>query len=512
MPDDTIISKVFTFIAGSAEAGDDKQVLLKQQAKEILQNKYAKFYRVRQEEADPSLAQYFYSIYKIVFPARTFLHDPAVMAKVKQITLEAHLDKAVMDVIKRLTREVVAERKRMASPDEFSAELEKDLAALTVGFDSPKLSAADRVYDLMVNFSRFALWDYPPLLKKFDPDFRDDFSVPPKFNSLRADLIMADIASFCSVLPSFDPNDDWKTVFEIFKYCNRGTDLLSPDMWKGLLANLKDLKQSKMLDLIIRQASGNPVWEVKPAPDPDEQLSSRWLAEKSADVRQVISGIADNQKNVQIAGLVKAVFGASETTRLIYYTKEKGRILVQKEVESYIYAPALNHMEAFIQDFIKKEMQELADILLVRGQWTKNSASIAMSDAYHSILEITPEINALDETLSDEGTNGPRIRGALLRIDRDPSQAKYLDSIVGMLNEEALTIINKAVPAFVVIGKNLKMLMDDCQKKQYELIMNWKELAQVTRVPMAQRLGDNYKKVNYFIQLMLLETKAEESN
>jgi hypothetical protein len=72
--------QVIPFIAGDSEGGSDKQVLLKQLAKEISQNKYAKFYRVRQEEADSSPANYFYSVYKIVHPAVVFLRDPALAA------------------------------------------------------------------------------------------------------------------------------------------------------------------------------------------------------------------------------------------------------------------------------------------------------------------------------------------------------------------------------------------------------------------------------------------------
>ena len=509
MPDDNIVNKVISFISGNADGGDDKQMLLKQINKEIQQNKYAKFYRARQEEADPGFAQYFYSIYKIIQPARGFLSDYEITAKIKNITLESFLDRNVLEIIKRLTREAVAERKKTGGP-EFSAILEKDLAALTIGFDSPKLAAADKCYNLIMDFSRFVLWDYMAMLRKFDPEVSDNFTISPKFTALRSDLIMADIASFCSIIPSLDPKDDWKTAFEILKYCKGGTDLIHPEVWNGLLSNLKDLKQSKILDSIVKLASGNPIWEPKPAPLPDEQLSSGWLAEKTAEVRQVIMNIADSQKNAQIASLEKAIFGVNDTTRLIYYTKEKAKILVQKEAVTYIYAPALNHMSAFIQDFITKEMQELSDILLVRGQWTRNTDSIAMSDAYHNILEIMPDITGLDETLSDEGSNGPRIRGALLRIDRDPGQARYLNTIVKTVNEEALNIINRTVPDFVALGKHLQVLMNDCQKKPYELIMNWKELSMISKTPIAQRLSENYKKVNYFVQLMLLETRNDE--
>jgi hypothetical protein len=509
MPDDTILNKVISFIAKSGDGGDDKQILLKQITKEIAQNKYAKFYRARQEEADPSFAQYFYSVYKIIYPAKVFLKDTANMAKIKQVTMESHLDKSVMDIIKRLTPDKVAERKKDAGP-EITAELEKDLADLTIGFDSPRLAEANKCYTLIVGFRRFVSWDYFSLLRKFDPEFSDNFSVAPKFAPLRTDMIMADIASFLSVLPSFDPKDDWKKVLEVFKYCKGRTDLIPFEVWNGLLANLKDLKLSKMLDMMIRLASGNPVWELKASLHPAEHLSADWLADKTREIREVISNIADNQRNNQIAALEKAVFGANETTRLLYYNNERGKILVQKEVISYIYAPALNHLLSFIQDFIMKEMQELTDLLLVRGQWTKNTSSITMSDAYHNILDTMPEINELDETLAEDGHNGHRIRAALVRVDRAPGQARYLNSIVNNINEEALNIINRMVPSFIVIGKHLNMLTDDCQKKPYEVIMNWKELIALSKAPLAQRLGDDYKKVNYFVQLMLMETKQED--
>ena len=511
MPDDTIINKVISLIAGgSEEEDDDKTVLLKQLAKEIPQNKYAKFYRIRTEEADPSFAQYFHSIYKIVFPARSFLKDTVTMTKIKQVTLESYLDKSTMDTIKRLSPEAVAERKKSVKDDiSFSQELQKDLASLTAGFDSPRLAIADKCYNLIGVLNRFASWNYLGMLKKFDPELEDGFTTPPKFAALRVDSIMADISSFLSVLPSFDPGDDWKTVFAILKYCKGGSDLIPLEVWNGLLANLKDLKQSKMLYFMVRLASGNPIWEPKIVPQNDEQLSAVWLSERTGHISRIISGIADNQKNAEIAALEKAVFGAIDTNRLTYYTKEKGRILTEKGIDTFVYAPALNHLAAFTQDFINKEMEELGDILLVRGQWTKNTTSIAMSDAFHTIVDSFPEIPEFDESLADEGPNGSRIRGSLLRVDRDPSQVRYLSNLIDVVNEDALNLIKKIIPSYVVIGKYLKMLMDDCQKKPYELIMNWKELTQVSKIPMVQRLTDDYKKVNYFVQLMILEAQVE---
>jgi hypothetical protein len=511
MPDD-IFNKVISFIAGDSEGGSDKQVLLKQLAKEISQNKYAKFYRIRQEEADSSLANYLYSVYKIIYPAAVFLRDPAKIAQIKHVTLESFLDKSTMDVIKRLNPDAVAERRR-AGEANLGRSLEDDLAALAAGFDSPKLAAADKCYNLITLFNRFAQYDFYSLLSKFDPDLIEgDSSVPPKFESLKADTIMADLAAFLSVLPFADSQgkDDWKTVLEILKYCKGGTDLLSPESWANLLGSLRDIKQAKILEFIIKLASENPVWEPKIMAPPNEQLTSIWMEQKVSEVRQVITEITDSQRNVQIRALEKAVFGDAGMVRLSYYTLEKSKIFTQKELDGYVYAPALNHLMAFILDYLNKEIHELCEILLVRGQWTNNAASRAMSDGFHQVIEIAADINALDETLSEDGSNGPRLKGALLRVDRDRTQTRYINSIVDTINEEALALINQAVQSLIVVGKHFKMLLEDLQKKPCELIMNWKELSLVSKPPLFQRLSEAYKKINYFVQLMLLETRRSD--
>jgi hypothetical protein len=511
MPDD-IFNKVISFIAGDNEEGSDKQVLLKQLAKEISQNKYAKFYRVRQEEADSSLANYLYSIYKTIYPVMVFLRDPARMTQIKNVTLESFLDKPTMDIIRRLNPEALAER-RKAGEDNLGRSLEDDLAALATGFDNPRLAAADKCYNLIALLNRFVQYDFYSLLKKFDADLIDgDFSVLPRFEPVKADTVMADLAGFLSVFPfsGSQEKDDWKTVLEIFKYCKGGTELLPFESWINLLGSLKDIKQTKILECIIKLASGNPIWEPKNAESPNEQLTSIWMEQKTREVRQVITEIADSQRNAQIRALEKAVFGDTGTVRLNYYTIERSKILDQKELEGYIYARALNHLTAFILDYCNKEIQELCDILLIRGQWTNNAASRAMSDGFHGVIEIVAGITALDETLSEDGSNGPRLRGALLRVDRDKTQTRYINSIVDTINEEALGLINEAVQSLIVVGKHFKMLLEDYQKKPCDLMMNWKELILMSKIPLIQRLSDAYKKINYFVQLMLLETRRSD--
>jgi len=507
MPD--VIDKVMSFINRDGEGDSEKDVLLKQIAKEISQNKYAKFYRVRQQEADVSLGQLFYSLYKLVYPLQIFLKDPAKEAKIRQITLEAFLDKKTMDLIKKLSREAMNER--IGAGGDVVKTLQEDLAALTKGFDSPKIAAADKCYNLVASMKQFVFFDFCSLIRKFDPEFKEgDFLTQQKFVPIDASVMASDLSVFLSVLPSMEKEDDWKTVFEILKYCKGGTDVIPLAQWNNILLNLADIKQSKIFELIGRLATGNPILEIKPV-IPNEALSAQWLENKTSEIRDMINSINDNQRQNQINNLEEAVFGSLAVMRLNYYTPEKGKVLLDKGLESYTYDMALNHLITYIQEYLSKEIQELCDILLVRGQWTNNSYSRIMSDAFHTVLDTADEIVKLDESLSDDGTNGPRLRAALLRIDRDKTQSRFIHSIISMINEEALTIINKAVPALIVVGKHFKMLIEDCEKKPFELIMNWKELNSVTKIPMGQRMGAVYKKLTLFVQLMTMEkTPTEE--
>ena len=436
MPD--VINKVFSFISRDNEGDSDKEILLRQLTKEISQNKYTKFFKAKQKEADSSMGLYFFEIYRIIYPLQTFLKDNAREAKIKHITLESFLDRQVLDLIKRLSREEIAERKKSAGP-ELTKQLEEDLAALATGFDSPRVAAADKCYNLISAMKQFVFFDYCSLLKKFDPEIQEgDFLSQPKFAAIEGDILMPDIATFLTVIPPYGADDDWKTVFEILKYCKGGIDVLPLAQWNSLLANLKDIKQSRIFELIGRIITGNPIWEVKPLV-PHETLSGSWLEEKNRQIRDVIAEISGSQRHAQINALEKAVFGSLEAPRLEFYTEEKGRVLVDKGLDSYIYAPALNHLLAFIDDYLIKEMQELYDILLVRGQWTNNTASRMMSEGYHEVLEIAPEITELDATLDEDGSDGPRLRGALLRVDRDKTQIRYISSIISSITNMPCT-------------------------------------------------------------------------
>jgi hypothetical protein len=507
MPDDNIINKVFSLLGKEAEPVSDKDMLIKQTIRELAQNKYAKFYRVKSEEVDPSFAQYVYAIYKSIYPVQVFIKDVEKPGKLKRSIIEYFMPPQALETARRLSLEAIDARSKNTDPGTLAKQLDEDYRALASAFDGDRAAAADKCYNLITALSFFVQFDYAGLLRKFDSAILEGiFTAPIKFAPVRGDMLAEDLGAFYTAISAMDPQEDWKTAFSVLRTIKGGTDSISYDQWATLLVNLNDLRLSKIIEYIVRHATKNPLWDGK-VQIPSGELGAAWLEEKREDVQDRINAIAEHQRNIQAAALLRAIFGEIDTTRLTYYNERTNQMYRGKELDGFVYASALNYLTAFLQDFFAKEMQEICDIILIRGQWASNTGSLQMSEGFHGALEALPVIEVLDDTLSEKGSNGPRLRGALLRVDRDRTQVRYIASIIDGIDEEALNIIKTTAAHIITVGKHMKALSDDIPKKQGELIINWKELDGYSKTPLAPRMLDAYKKINYFVQLMTLAAR-----
>jgi len=308
-----------------------------------------------------------------------------------------------------------------------------------------------------------------------------------------------------SVTQPLKPEEDWNGLLNLLKICE-GRELVDHEQFNQMIKSLREIHTSRILELMVQYTLRNPVWQWKHTAF-HETIGDVWLETKKAEAYGYIAKINDAKKNSQISVLIRNIFESADLVRLENYTILNSEAYRKKNVESFLYAEGINYLKAFIDDFVDKEIKELCDILLIRGQWTNNTMSREMSEALHVILDAMQDINDLDTVLSDDGADGSRLHAAMLRVDRDPTQTRYINAIVVKNNDYALGIINECAQAFIVVGKHLKNLMEDVQKKHPELLINWRELNLVSKEPMAQRMIDDFKKVNYFVQLMHLCTQ-----
>ncbi len=502
------LDKILSLFGGGDDLETGKKRLLKQISKELNKNKYSKFYRIKGEEVTPVFAKFFYEIYKVVSPAQVFLQNVGKSAQLKQVTIESFMDKKLMDLQDRISQESIAERAKTTATKELAKQLKNELVSLMAGFDSAKIKAVDDCYNLILAFYQFISFDYYFLLKKFDANLGErNFSYQPKFETIRAEYVSEDIKDFLEVVFAIDPDQDWKTALAVMKSYKGDIDVVDLNQWNKLMVLIREVKRTAILELMARHISKDPFWESTPKL-PNEHIIDEFLLKKKTETESAIHKVLNDKRSAQIDQLAKAVFGTNDVERMKYYTDKNNEIFIKKGLDVFTHIQGMNYLKAFLLDYFKKDVRELCDLFLIRGQWSSLVLSQQMSESFHNIMEISDQILTFDEALSESGPNGSRLKAALVKADRDKGQAKYIRIILKTANEEAQEMINNTAQALIVIGKNFKTILEDYQKNPKELIMNWKELEASSDEPIAQRIANVYKKIYYFVQLMQFFTRA----
>ena len=510
MAKEGFLDSIFALFGGKKDSDSGKKKQLKRLVKELSGNKYARFYKPKTEEIEGALGKFFYDVYRIVSPAQVFLQNAGNSAQLRQVCAEAFLDKNLGEVRKRISAESIEERARTVQIKDLTRQLKEDLAVFAAAFDHDRIGAIDRCYSLIMAMTGFVTFDFFFLLKKFDSNITErSFSYTPRFTPIRGEYLGDELKDFLEVSSAVDPGEDWKNVLRVLKIYKNGVDVVAADQWTKLLVFLRDIRKSGMLELMIRHIDKNLSW-VSGAKLPDEHIAEAYLEGRQAEAREAMDRIINSRKNAQVGVLAKTIFGGADIERAKYYTVKNSEIYEKKNFDGFLFAQGINYLKAFLLDHFKKDIRELCDILLIRGQWTAQALSRQMSDGFHRIMELSDKLIVFDETLSDDGENGSRLKAAIVKADRDKSQARYVTIILKNVNETARELINLASQSLIVVGKNLKALLEDYQKNSHELVINWKELEGASEVPLDQRITDTYKKIYYFIQIMQLLSKPAE--
>ena len=500
-----LMDKVFSFFSGE-DISDEKQSMLKQIAKELSHCKYAKFFHLRSDEADPSFLSFLFSVYRLTYPVKKFFQDLKKVAMLKYSIIESCIDSKIKEIIGRLDYAALEKKAKTMSGEQLIAEIEKDINSLEKQFNEDKIYTVNRRYEMAAALAQFSGYNFFGFFKKFDPHFADgSFLVEPRFPAVKLILIINELEAFLTVTQPLRPEDDWAGLFNIMSKCE-GQELVNIEQFTNMITMVREIHSTKIIELMVQYTLRNPVWTWKQVAF-REAIGEEWLEQKKAEANAYILKINTAKKNGQISALTKQIFEATDLVRLENYTVQLSEQYRRRNLECFAYAEGLNYLKAFLDDYVIKEFKELCDILIIRGQWTNGAMSREMSEALNRLLEVPGPINQMDEALSEDGADGSRLRTSMLRVDRDQTQGRYINSIVAKNNEIALDIINHAAQDLIIIGKHLKNLIDDVQKKHPELLINWRELTLVSKDPLSQRMVTDFKRINYFVQLMHLCTQ-----
>lgn len=229
-----------------------KRRKLKDIAKTIGKTRYSKWYKSSSQEVLPQAAQFFYSIYKVVGPARPLLAGAASSKVLKNVTVENSLSDKQRKLIENLSEESIIEQSKNTNAEVLAEKVKKELKTFIGELDSDQAQKIDLSYQHLDAFIQFVLFDYYFLLRKFDSNFiENNFNYTPNFQAIRGEYISEDLKDFASVFYQLSFDTDWNLIFDIIK-TYKNIQPVHAGQWKKLLGALGDLRRSRALEYIIQ--------------------------------------------------------------------------------------------------------------------------------------------------------------------------------------------------------------------------------------------------------------------
>ena len=492
-----LLSSLFGGNDGEAE----KRRQLRSISKRLSKSKFGKFYKFAGNEALPLLARNIFEIYKIIYPAQTMfqnLQNPNVL---KRLAIDFYTPNEIRTLETSLSQENLLAMSKKIPAEKLKQQALTRLSEYSDYFTLEKITKIDTLYKQISCFRDLCMFDFYFFLKKFNKSLREaDFSIIPQFEKINAEYLVEDLKDFMCVVKPVVEYSDWSDMMKMFK-TTRGSEPINPAVWNKIVAKLKSIVSSLTFDYMLKLMSKDPDYftdyEIK-----DEPIVDAYLDKIRQEAESTLAQLAAAQKSSQIDNYLNQIFGTTDVVRLRNYTEQASAPFERKSLGKYLYAGPINYYKAFLLDYIKKDLREFADLVLIRGTWSSQTLSTPMSNAYNALLESTEIINKFDDKMAEDGEIGIKLKTHMPRAERDRDARGIIATLLNDCNEEAKNICLDATRNLVTIAKVLKPLIEDYAKPKGVLIINWKELDKFSDHPIKQLGTDVYKHIYLFVTLM----------
>ena len=232
-----------------------------------------------------------------------------------------------------------------------------------------------------------------------------------------------------------------------------------------------------------------------------DSLLDPYVDSLTSETLSLVNKISDQQKESKANNICLQIFGTASPQSLSHYVPSFNEQMIKKNLDQILYAEPLNYLKAFLVEYLKRDIREFYDVVVIRGQWD-SSLSAPMSNAYQELLSVSDAITAFDDSFAEEGTMGVKIKTLLPKTGHDNSAISIINRVVSDANDTAKGFILTSSQNLVTIGKTIKQLIEDYSLSKPVLVQNWKELEKYIEQPMKDFSVGIYKKIYLFVQLM----------
>lgn len=495
------LRNLFASLFNSSSPEAEKRRKLKSIAKTFSKCKYHNYFKINSLETTSSFGKLIYDIYKATFQAQIFFKSAQNPSVFKNHILNYSLSENQLKLLEHFDEQKIYEVAKKVPIEKIHSQLEKELQLFSNEFDGEKVNKVENLYKAFSAFKDFCCFDYYLIIKKYDSSFQEyNFTNVPRLDKINADYILDNLKDFITV--AYAITDDtiiWNDLFEMFKK-TQGKELIPFGTWKKIVAKIKSIQISRALDMMIKLISQEPEQIV----EPDlkiESIVEPYLDKIQNEVLQTVYKIEAQQKESKTNSLCMQIFGTAEPQSLIYYIQSFNVALEKKDLDTLEYTEPLNYLKTFLLEFVKKDIREFYDVIVIRGQWDA-TLSAPISNAYQNLLKTSESITSFDESFSEEGTSGSKIKTLLPKTTHDTGAESIINRVISDANEQAREYLINSTQELITIGKGIKQLLEDYIKQKPVMVQNWKELEKFVESPMKTFLVNIYKKIYLFVQLM----------
>lgn len=478
----------------------EKKRIMKIIAKELSKTKY-KFYKYGTDEVLPAFAKTFFTIYKTVSDGRIYFQANVNPKIYQHMVLNAMMTDKHIGLVEEISEAGILEASKTVPINQLKIQVKEKSEALFAYFDAKMINRIDTLYSQLMLFKSFCEYDYFFMLKKFDSSLQENnFSVSPQFESITGKYIVDDLKDFLSIAYCLTEYSSWSDLFTFLKRV-KDIESVSKSTWNRIVNRLQDMQSSHVFEMMLQLIEQNPAYITKVGKS-QEHITEKYIDNIRQEAERTLSRIQTEQKSSKIDTLVNSIFGTTSISSVKYYTEEYSDTYERRNIGSFVFYQPINYMKAFLVDYVKKDVRELADLILVRGKWFTTTLSTPMSEAYHQMLEIADKIIDFDESLADSGSTNNKLKSLLSRSDRDKEAANIIRTILKDINDTARDLLVAGTQNIISFARNLKLVLEDYAKPHPELVNNWKELEHFADYSIKDSAVAIYKKLHLFVTLM----------
>ncbi|MDR1443411.1 MAG: DUF5312 domain-containing protein [Treponema sp.] len=505
-------SRLLSFFWGDkgGKGSEGKRHLVKRLNKELAANRFARFYHPKLLEVQPEMGKFFRNMYVTLVQAQAFLQNIEKSSRLKQITVETFLDMKYLDARQRLNIEYIEKEAKLVPIAEVSRLLKEDLAILASAFDGDSISRIDGCYNQILSLAHLVNFDYFFFLRKFNSGIVErNFSAVPRFSPVPGLLLIEGIKDFLEVAYPVDPDLDWTMPLQVLRVYKNDVDALAMDEWTTLLGNLRELRRSSILELIVQHITRDFQWKFKPRTT-HERIAAAYMEECRKEANQAFSGFLHTQKQNQVAVLAKELFGSTDVNRIVHYTEKDNEAFVSKGLSGFVHAKSLNYLKAFMVDFFQADIQEICELFMVQGIWASPERAKELTNLFHVLAGNMEQMLALEQSLSETGEIGTELRITLVKSGKNPKQLWRVDNLLQKLNTDTAILLSSTAEALILLGKLFRDILQNAAKRENPVLVNYRTLQlKENDLPLTQCLVLSYKRILCYLRIQQLLTNRE---